>query len=107
MACDVARAEVISSAPMRWADCTEKAGETANVSPFISHVLDATSPMMAEAYTPSTSTMAELMYCMTIVVICIRRAGRLSRSDLAHSGKNFLTSDGFHLFSPIISFAHR
>ena len=72
------RASVSSPAPMRCATCTEKPADTAVVTPPNSHVLEATRPMAAEASAPSAPTMAESIYCMAIVVICVRMAGRLS-----------------------------
>ena len=35
------------------------------------------SPMAAEAFAPSAPTIAESIYCITIVVICVKIAGRL------------------------------
>lgn len=36
-------------------------------------------PMAADAFAPSAPTMAESMYCITMEVIWVRMAGRLSR----------------------------
>ena len=54
--------------------------------PFRSHVLVETRPMAADAFAPSLPTIAESMYCMTMVVICVRIAGRLSRKTSASCG---------------------
>ena len=54
--------------------------------PFISQVLVDTSPMDAEAFAPSAPTIAESIYCITMVVICVKIAGRLSRHTCAISG---------------------
>ena len=43
-------------------------------------------PMAAEAFAPSRPTIAESMYCMAIVVICVRIAGRLSRQTSRNCG---------------------
>ena len=57
----------------------------------ILNVLDATSPIAAEAFAPSAPTMAESMYSMATVVIWVRIAGTLrrqiSRACIFHSGK--------------------
>ena len=51
-------------------------------------VLDATSPIAAEAFAPSLPTIAESMYCMAMVVICVRIAGRLSRQTSRSRGRS-------------------
>lgn len=58
---------------------TEKPAETPPMMPPISHVLVDTRPMDAEAFAPSAPTIAESIYCMAIVVICVSIAGRLNR----------------------------
>ena len=63
---------------MLCATCTEKPAETAYVMPPSSHVLVDTKPIAAEAFAPSEPTMAESIYCITMVVICVKIAGRLS-----------------------------
>ena len=45
--------------------------------PNIQVLLD-TSPIEAEAFAPNAPTIEESIYCMAIVVICVRIAGRLS-----------------------------
>lgn len=73
------RAPRSSPPPMRCDACTEKPAETPPMMPPISHVLVDTRPMDAEAFAPSAPTIAESMYCMAIVVICVSIAGRLKR----------------------------
>ena len=73
------RAPRSSPPPMRCDACTEKPAETPPMIPPISHVLVDTSPRDAEAFAPSAPTIAESMYCMAIVVICVSIAGRLNR----------------------------
>lgn len=51
-------------------------------------MLDATSPIAAEAFAPSLPTIAESMYCMAMVVICVRIAGRLSRQTSRSRGRS-------------------
>ena len=63
---------------MRCATMTENPTTNALHSPPNSHVLEATSPMAAEASRPSCPTMAASMYCMTIDEICAKIAGKLS-----------------------------
>ena len=72
------RASFSSPAPMRCATMTENPTTNALHSPPNSHVLEATSPMAAEASRPSCPTMAASMYCMTIDEICAKIAGKLS-----------------------------
>jgi len=51
-------------------------------------VLLATNPIAAEAFAPRAPTMAESIYCITIVVICVRMAGRLSRQTSRIRGRS-------------------
>ena len=47
--------------------------------PLISQVLEDTRPMAAEALAPSAPTMAESIYCITVLVMCVKIPGKLSR----------------------------
>ena len=66
-----------SPAPIRCAICTLKPVLNAEVRPPKSHVLDATSPMDADASAPSLPTMDASMYSITIEDICAKIAGTL------------------------------
>ena len=72
------RASRPSPAPMRCAVCTQKPTISARHSPPNSHVVDATSPMAAEAFVPSEPTMDVSIYCMMMEETCARMAGTLS-----------------------------
>ncbi len=67
-----------SSAPMHCATCTEKPITTALLTPLITQVLVDTKPIDAEAFAPSLPTIAESIYCIATVVICVSIAGTLS-----------------------------
>lgn len=49
-------------------------------------MLEATRPIVAEAFAPKAPTMAESIYCITMVVIWVRIAGRLKIQTSLISG---------------------
>jgi hypothetical protein len=71
-----------SFAPIYCATCTEKPTTTALLTPLISQVVVDTKPIDADAFAPSLPTIAESIYCMATVVICVSIAGMLSLHTL-------------------------
>ena len=97
------RAPSSCSPPIRCATCTENPADTAYNTPLNSHVVVDTSPIAAEAFAPSAPTIAESIYCMTIVVICVRIAGRLKLHTCAICGFNSVQFFFFNIsFSNLI-----
>ena len=72
------RAQSQSSAPIRWATCTEKPVDAAAQSPQKSHVVVDTNPIEAEAFAPRLPTIAASMYCMTMAESWVTMAGTLN-----------------------------
>ena len=72
------RAQSQSSAPIRWATCTEKPVDAAAQSPQKSHVVVDTHPIEAEAFAPRLPTIAASMYCMTMAESWVTMAGTLN-----------------------------
>ena len=70
------------AAPIYWATCTEKPVAMAAPIPFISQVLEDTSPIAADALAPRLPTIAESIYCIIMVLIWVRIAGMLSFQTL-------------------------
>lgn len=67
--------------------------------PLSSQVLVETRPIAADAFAPSAPTIAESIYCMAMVVICVSIAGRLSRHTRDICGRSSLQSILF-IYSP-------
>lgn len=74
----MARAFVMSPAPMAWATCTENPVAAAEHDPLNSHVVVDTSPMAAAASAPRLPTMAASMYCIRMDDNWAMMAGTLS-----------------------------
>ena len=59
-----------------------------------------TRPIAAEAFAPSEPTMAESIYCITMVVICVKIAGRLSTLNFLHLRFKFMPTYFFSCLAP-------